>query len=359
MANQLTAINRGRRGFVLATTTLAAVAMVGAVGLAIDVGQAYIVRSEAQAHVDAAALAAALELDGTAEGITRATSQVANSLNRWRFDTQTFTGTQVEFSTDPAGPWESVPASPAGYRFARVGATANIPLLFVRVLVPQDTALVAARAVAGQVPKQRFIEGIFPFSPYAHDPNDHVDGGLTPGQIYTLRWPNSFNKNATYCPADNNATMIDLAESAGAQTQGYIEDNSADVIREAIEGDAMSTGREYDIGTPLMMSSGQKQTEHSSLINRINQDTDTSSATYAEYEAAGEGNGRRLVVVPINGGPSDFAITTFGLFFLLPASEYQNSPLRPFCAEYVGPGVLGGKRKGAGGPGVYVVRLVQ
>jgi len=46
--------------------------LLGAVGLAVDLGRMYIVKGEAQTFADSAALAAVLELDSTSAGITRA-----------------------------------------------------------------------------------------------------------------------------------------------------------------------------------------------------------------------------------------------------------------------------------------------
>jgi hypothetical protein len=113
------------------------------------------------------------------------------------------------------------------------------------------------------------------------------------------------------------------------------------------------------IGEPVIMTGGNKQTQRDAIVNRINQDTDPTSTSYAQYEAGDAGNGRRLVVVAINTGHPDEIVLGFHLFFLLHPSEYDAGGNRPFCAEYVGPYVQGSRRKGAGSAGAYVVRLVQ
>jgi uncharacterized membrane protein len=69
-------------------------------GLAVVVGRMYIAKNETQAYADSAALDAATKLDGSAAGIQAATAAVAASVNTWQFNTTTFTGTTVEFSTD-------------------------------------------------------------------------------------------------------------------------------------------------------------------------------------------------------------------------------------------------------------------
>src|SRR5438046_725991 len=51
-----------QRGFVLITMAVAAVALIGVVGVAVDMGRMFIAKNETQSYCDAAALAAALAL---------------------------------------------------------------------------------------------------------------------------------------------------------------------------------------------------------------------------------------------------------------------------------------------------------
>jgi Flp pilus assembly protein TadG len=64
-------------GAVAVYVALVAAASFGIVGLAIDAARAMVVHSESQAAADAAALAAASQLDGTSTAITRANSAIA------------------------------------------------------------------------------------------------------------------------------------------------------------------------------------------------------------------------------------------------------------------------------------------
>jgi Flp pilus assembly protein TadG len=345
-----------RRGFSLLATGICLVAIVGVLGLAADIGRMYIVKSEAQAYADAAALTAALELDGTAAGISRARNSLAASTNRWNMGTAAFSSTQMDFATGAGGPWVENPNPAAGYGFARVRASATVPLYFMPAVSPAPTSVIRATAVAAQVPKTSFREGSFPFSPFAHN-SGQPDFGFTPGTRYTLRWPANPKAGVNVCPGDDAPQWVAQAERDGSSERGYIEENSSAVIRAAIEDDYMT--EPVTVGQPVAMTGGNKQTQRDSLITRVNQDTDNYSATYAQYDAAGAGNGRRLVAVPINSGYPDNIVLGFGLFFLLLPSEYDDSGNRPFCAEYVGPYVQGSRHKGAGGPGAYVVRLVE
>lgn len=345
----------GKRGFVLITTGVCILAMLGMLGLAVDLGRIYIVKSETQAYADSAALAAALELDGTLQGFDRARQAVAANNNRWNLATATFTGAQTEFSTAATGPWEASPATATGYRYVRVTAAATVPLLFLPAVGTAASSVVRASAVAGQVPKNNFGEGTFPFSPFAHS-STPPDFGLVPGGIYTLRWPANPKLHNNVCPGDDAPEWIAKAQEGSNSERGYIEETSSAVIRAAIIADYQT--RPLTIGLPVIMTGGNKQTQRDSLRERVMQDTDPNSATYAEYAALGQGNGRRLVMVPLNSGPPNDIVVGFALFFLLRQEEYAKGGNHPFCAEYVGPYVQGSRRKGAGPAGAYVVRLV-
>jgi hypothetical protein len=332
--------------------------MAGMLGLSVDLGRMYIARNEAQAYADSAAMSAAVELDGSLAGLQRARDAVMSSTNRWHLGTAAFAGTQTQFSTAKTGPWAANPASAAGILFVRVWATTNPPLYFLPIAVSPQRAQVNAAAVAGQVPRTRFREGSFPFSPIAHDDND-PNYGLTPNQVYTLRWASSPRLHQRVCDGDDDQRIIDLANAAGEE-RGYIEETSASNIREAIEGDYQT--RPLAVGETVAMTGGSKQTQQDSIVNRVGQDTDSVSRTYDEYVAAGTGNGRRLVVVPINTWRPDYRVVGFATFFLLESSVYQaaNGGNKPFCGEFVQAGyVEGSHHQGAGGTGGYVVRLVQ
>lgn len=118
------------------------------------------------------------------------------------------------------------------------------------------------------------------------------------------------------------------------------------------------------IGDPVPMVGGNKNTEGDALDARVQEDSDPNSLTYAAYMALGQGNGRRMIGVPVNNGPPNFDAIGIAEFFLLPdySSVKGNTPI---CAEYVGPSVQGSSYAGAGATantgntGGYVVRLIQ
>ena len=212
----------GRRGFALLTTGVSLVALIAVLGLATDIGRMYIVKNEMQAYADAAAVTAALELDGTSAGITRALNTIPASTNRWNMGTSTFSGTEADFATQSTGPWEASPAPASGYRFARVKATAAVPLYFLPVVGAPTTSVINSNAVAGQVLKTNFSEGVFPFSPFAHN-DGQPDFGFTAGERYTLRWGSNPKLNVNVCPGDNAPQWEEQAQAGGASERGYIE----------------------------------------------------------------------------------------------------------------------------------------
>ncbi len=369
---------RTNAGYIVLTFALSALVIIGMVGVSVDVGRAYIAKSEGQVFSDSAALSAALELDGTPAGLARARAQVAANTNKWNFNTSSFGTVTTSFSQSISGPWEENPASAAGYLYAKASTSANVPVFFMGMFrnaqhgsAPSSfTTPVNTAAVAGQELKTTFSEGLFPFSPLAHNGTGPTYG-LTPalpgppqteGGIYTFRWaanPKLTGNNPNVCQDDRTQSMIDLAQSGNGSERGYIEDTSASVIRQAIGGDAQTVTR--SIGDTVNMTGGAKGTERTAIANRIASDTNSTAATYWDYVNSGTGNGQRIVAMPINSGAPNYTIVQIGAFFLLPANNYSQSGNTAWCAEYIGAYVQGGKAgvTGTSAAGAYVVRLVQ
>ena len=218
------------------------------------------------------------------------------------------------------------------------------------------TTKVNANSAAGQEPKTRFKDGLFPFSPYAHTTTG-PDFGFITGQVYTLRWASNPRLGSNTCAGDDQQNMIDLAGAGGGSERGYIEATSGDIIRSTIEGDYQTAWR--GVGDTVTMTGGAKQAERTSLLVRIGQDTDTTAPNYTSYVSNGTGNGRRIVGAPINTGFPDYTVVQIGAFFLRPTSNYDQGGNSPWCAEYLGAWVQGSRHRGAGNPGAYVVRLTQ
>lgn len=141
-----------QRGFVLIAMSITMLLLLAVIGLAFDLGRVYIARNEAQVFTDAAAMAAASKIDGTAAGLDRARDAVARVPMRWNLGTQEFTGVVVEFSADGAK-WEKSPKDAASATMARVTAPGNqVEILFLRAVGGPAEFTVPATAVAASNP---------------------------------------------------------------------------------------------------------------------------------------------------------------------------------------------------------------
>jgi len=352
-----------KRGFVVLVTAVSLIVLIGMLGLAVDLGRVYIVKNEAQAFADLAAIAAARHLDGKQAGIDNAKNEVANSTNGWNFGTQSFAAgiRTVEFATAATGPWFTAPSgSLVGYAFVRVTVTPVVNLSFLPATGSSYTQTVTARSVAGVVPASFPLGGYLPFTPFAHAPAD-PNFGFTIGQEYGIRWPGNATKGNTCLGDQVSWPTYNFSDTVGGSTRGYFELQSASSIADAILG-----GKQLlplAVGDVLNMTNGNKQSEENALTTRASYDTDLTNYSPTPGTApAYFGNGMRLVIMPVNSGPSgtpQYAVLGFASF-LLPMS-YPSGGNRTWCAIYMGASTAGGD--GSGGPfnvaGAYVVRLVQ
>jgi hypothetical protein len=337
------------------------VVLVAMVGLVADLGRAYIARNELAAFTDAAAVAAAYELDGTSSGITAAESAGTNGpgSNLWNFGTTAVSGIQVRFATTPAGAYSPAGSAPLNSRFVRITVNSAIALYFLPIIPGVSTSMpVTVSAVAGQGLLDSPGRGGDPFSPDAIDPSDTANFGFTLGEQYDLKWapPGQRNKPGGKCSGDIAAGQ-DAA--GGAADRGYIDlgqGNGNSALHAAIvNNDFGAHPVELHVGEAIDTVTGNKNVGPA-LTTRIAQDSDTASASYSTYT----GNGRRILVLPVNDHTAAGLVVGFGAFFLplgIPCLADNN---KACCGEYIGPALVGGKRKAAGAPGkVYAVRLFQ
>ena len=139
-------------GFVLIAMCGCIFLLLAVIGLAFDLGRIYIARNEAQVFTDAASMAAAVQLDGTSAGLTRAKAAVEHLPAKWNLGTQSFAGVVTEFSAD-GKLWDAQPDDAAGVKFARVRAPENhLNIIFLSAVGGPLDFTVPARAVAGTNP---------------------------------------------------------------------------------------------------------------------------------------------------------------------------------------------------------------
>lgn len=138
--------------------------LLGVCGMAIDLGLMYNRRVELQNLADAAALAAANQLDGTANGVDRAVAAAADVAQTYRYQFRlpvSWNPAAIAFAMGPGRSDEWVPAGtahdrPGGRVYARVDtrdlATAHnlVRALFLRVIGQDQDAQLQGLAIAGR-----------------------------------------------------------------------------------------------------------------------------------------------------------------------------------------------------------------
>ncbi|MFL9857106.1 pilus assembly protein TadG-related protein [Paraburkholderia madseniana] len=155
------AARRGERGAVSIFVALSLVALIGFVGLALDLGKLYVTRSELQNSADACALAAARDLTGATVNlsVSEAAGITAGHLNYALFQSgavQMTTDSSVLFSDSLSNPFlpKSSVATPVNIKYAKCTTSkANIANWFIQVLgafsgTSVANATVSATAVA-------------------------------------------------------------------------------------------------------------------------------------------------------------------------------------------------------------------
>jgi Flp pilus assembly protein TadG len=128
--------------------------LLGLAGLGIDIGRMYVIRAELQSFTDAAALSAALELNGTDSGLARArigAGRLASGPHamRWDMGTQPISNVATSFSSDQTN-WQEQPKQARDFRYVRVLATEPAPVIFLRIFQPLTSTTVAASSVAAK-----------------------------------------------------------------------------------------------------------------------------------------------------------------------------------------------------------------
>lgn len=384
--------SRKQRGVVLVMMTLAAIALFGALGLAVDIGRMFITKNEIQQFCDSAALAAAQALNGTSAGISNAQNAVTNSTNSWNLGTSAISSPTVKFGTTSTGPWDPNPASPAGYMYAQVTASVSLPLYFIPVVVGTNAQNVNSTAIAGQVPymppanpgvNPLFTQGLAPYS--AVSTNTTGPGfGLVVGSSYDIQWPQYNGSragcspgdpskcfNSSPCSGDSKASQAAVVQNWGPNTSGYWGSTSNSTIEQEILD--LVQLEAVDVGTNIASSlgNGTKASEAGYLDERASEDTNTTDNNVSEYLTSTH-NGRRLIPVPIV-DPVDSTHTNvigYGVFLLLANGPGQSNYYTrttngndPFCAIYAGTYTVGSINPGVGGTsgstGAYRIKLVQ
>ena len=381
-----TSLKRNREGgFSMLIIAAGATTLIGMLGLGVDMGRMFIVKTELQTFVDTAATAACQHLDGTTGGVALAHSTAtagplgSSRPNGWNFDTIAVSGVVERYANTLNGTYDDYTTAQGGatntYRFMSVTATVTAPLYFLGVIPGIGTQqAVSASAIAGEK-EQTLVNngGLAPFSPDAHDPADTKNFGLTPGQQYTLKWGNG---NTTTCAGDIGFNPGNVPDKHGFVDLG--QGNGNNNLRKAIVyggwPNALSIPSEVDSGDVLNDVTGNRGSSiFDALAERSAQDPDQTSLTWTQYQAlqvansVNRGNNRRIITAAINnpalaaghGANGTVTVIGFGNFLLDPSVTISGSS-GPICATYIGLASLSGDGSGGtDGTKFYSVALFK
>ena len=203
-------------------TTILMLGIVMAMGLCIDVARIYMVRTELQNAADAAALAAARELDsgtgGIQDAVTRATSPPI--VNDYGFNRAVVNIVTVEFAVNLDGPyWPQgfdTNANAANIKFVRVTTQSTAtPILFaIQALGNAHTE--SRTATAGMSAPINTICDFFPVAVAldpAVQPGDGPDGYPAPNTPMSLSFVQGTGNSATL--ADKNYIILEVPDING------------------------------------------------------------------------------------------------------------------------------------------------
>ena len=308
---------RKDRGIVIILVALTVFVIVALAGLAIDLCRIYITQNELQNFTDSGAIWAVSKLDGSVPGIAAArvvalpVTDSGTNENRWAFGMEQIVSgvTTVEFATDAAGPFVANPPTPAGYRFARVSTQSTIPVYFASIFPGVGfNSIVGAFSIAGQAFQTGLGDGLFPFSPDAHNCSD-PNYGFMYGGLYTLRWGNPTPSNPgeytshplvltsidgvdlATCPGSVDALHKPYGFQPGETSQsqrGYINlanlgvisgGGGAALIRNTIFGQASFQGT-LNIGDSIDPAGGAKSTITTAMRDLVALDGDPTTDYY-------------------------------------------------------------------------------
>jgi Flp pilus assembly protein TadG len=138
---------------VLAMSTIGMLAMLLATGMAIDISHFYSAKAELQNAADAAALAAASQLNSTSGGIKLAVVEATKPLNKYDFKSNvTISASDVTFSRNLNGPYLNQAAAEAlspQIRFVKVAISPKPVGVSFAALALGPSKNISASAVAG------------------------------------------------------------------------------------------------------------------------------------------------------------------------------------------------------------------
>lgn len=200
-------------------TAILSLGLMLAVGLCIDVARIYMVRTELQNAADAAALAAARELNSGASGIQDAVTRATTIVNSYGFGKTTVTVPTVEFGVNLDGTYvdsATAQAAPSNIRFVRVTTQAATTTMLFSARALGSTHAESRTATAGMSVGINTICDFFPIA-VALDPSvqpgDATNGYPAPNSTMSLSFVQGTGNSATL--ADKNYIILEVPDING------------------------------------------------------------------------------------------------------------------------------------------------
>jgi Flp pilus assembly protein TadG len=362
----------GERGSVTVMTAVLMVGLVLAIGLSIDVSRIYMLRAGLQNAADAAALAAARELNSGSQGLTDAVTQaqaaIGNKYGLSRTGTATPTAviTTVEFAASLNGTWYVGAAAATPFastiRFVRVTTQpASVTMLFAAKALG-STRSVQAVATAGMSPGLNTICDYVPLAVAKTVPTTPFATGtefmfqfvsaqstnLTNQDLIVLQTNGSESANLTQdSVAGLNPICTTIGSAVNTSTSQSAEGNNGPT---QIEVGLNSRMDEYSHGMRASDAGPDTNVYEDPLFANFNWlNYKSGSPTLAPQAAAYASDNRRIIVMPIvETGAISGSVTVrgFGAFLLLRKVVNPNpslcndipNPCGHVHVEYIGDG---------------------
>ena len=368
----LAKLHTDQRGSVMVMTAILMAALILAMGLCIDVARVYMIRTELQNAADAAALAAARELNSGAGGIQDAVTRATTIVNNYGFNDAAVnvSAGDVKFAINLYGTYETsatAQLNPTNYRFVQVTTqSTSTPMLFsARVLGANHVE--SRSAVAGMSLGLNTICDFFPFAVALNDsdPNDTKNGQ----PVFTLP-PANTTMTLNFVQGNGNSMTLKDKDYIIIEVPEISGNGAKETIRLAAGVTSICATLNVNIPFHATPSSNQNNGPRQIVdgtstrfnvyangpgqLNSTDFPPDTNikdPLTYDQYknrtsvEAPSPGPGqddRRILIVPIvkpgtyTGSPVSAPTQAFGAFFLksIPTVDSPCSKATDGCAHF-------------------------
>lgn len=336
---------RKQKGIVAVILTIAMLAILAVTALAIDVNHMYMNRTKLQNGVDAAALAAAVVLDNNssqADATTAANHTLTRLVATDGNSELDLASATINVTYNSTAAFDGGACAAGGDCYVRVVVN-NMDLTSFFMQLFTDTKQIAASAVAGPSAAASMVCNLAPMTVCALDNTDLQNGGFSNGDEISIKVAST---NDDIGPG--NFQLVDF----DGEVEGLSDNEKQAHLREQLAGGYKGCA---DLEGTIMTKPGNTVGPVSQGLNTrfgdnsgsvkgdyVSDDEIRENISYDEYSA--EGNGRRMLLIPIidcknpvdnPNGKSEFPITALGCFFMMNKAPKGNSKKQDIDGEYV------------------------